>query len=308
MRIAVTGATGFLGRHLVPAALRAGHQVRALVRYGKAPPPGAEVVQGELGYPEALRELVRRADAVIHLAAVGVQARGRDWHRMTAVNVAAPLALAEACAEAKVGRLVTVGTCLEYRGHGRLPDSRGPEGALCTEDDPLESDEPYGASKAAGGLLLRSHCRGLGLPCWYLRCAPVYGPGDDPQKVLPAAVRAALEGQPFKTTRGEQVREWLHVEDFVAALLAAAATEPPGGGEVINVGTGVETRLLDVVTRVFALAGADTSLIQAGAYPYRRGEAHRLVMTTEHARRVLPAWAPRVGLEAGLKRLVAEGG
>jgi nucleoside-diphosphate-sugar epimerase len=308
MRIALTGTTGFLGRHLVPAALSAGHQIRALVRYGKVAPVGVEVVQGELGYPEALRQLVKGADVAIHLAAVGVQARGRDWHRMTKVNVAEPLALAEACAAAKVARLVTVGTCLEYRGHGKLPETRGPDGSLCGEDDALEADEPYGAAKAAGGLLIRSYARSLALPCWYLRLAPIYGAGDDPQKVLPAAVRAALEKRPFATTLGEQVREWLHVDDAVGALLAAAAADPPGGGEVINVGTGQQETLRSVVGRVFALAGAEQSLIQAGTYPYRRGEAHRLVMSTERARRALKGWVPRTALDQGLARLVAEGG
>ncbi len=308
MRIAMTGTTGFLGRHLVPAALAAGHRVRALVRYARTPPAGIEVLQGELGYVEALRQLVKGADVVVHLAAVGVQARNRDWHRMVEVNVAEPLALAEACAEAKVKRLVTVGTCLEYRGQGKLPDSYGPVGRLCSEDDPLEADEPYGAAKAAGGLLIRSLARGLGLPCWYLRFAPIYGAGDDPQKVLPAAVRAALERRYFECTAGEQVREWLHVADAVEALLAAIELDPPGGGVALNVGTGVEATLLDVLRRVFTLAGADPALIHAGALPYRRGEAHRLVMTTDRTRRELPSWSPRMGLEEGLRDLVARGG
>jgi nucleoside-diphosphate-sugar epimerase len=98
------------------------------------------------------------------------------------------------------------------------------------------------------------------------------------------------------------------VDDAVGALLAATAVDPPGGGEAVNVGTGVEATLRTVVGRVFELAGADPALIQAGAYPYRRGEAHRLVMTTERARRELPGWAPRTALDAGLARLVAEGG
>jgi len=94
----------------------------------------------------------------------------------------------------------------------------------------------------------------------------------------------------------------------VEALLAAASCDPPDGGEVVNVGTGQEETLRSVVGRVFDLAGADPALIQAGAYPYRRGEAHRLVMTTERARRALPGWAPRTALDSGLARLVAEGG
>jgi nucleoside-diphosphate-sugar epimerase len=308
VRIALTGATGFLGRSFIPAALRAGHAVTALVRHGRPAPEGVEVVQGDLAYLPALRQLVQGADVVVHLAAVGVQARNRDWATMVDVNVAQPLKLAEAAAEAGAGRLVTVGTCLEYFGHGKLPGHLEPSDALCTEEETLEADEPYGAAKAAGGLLIRSRARSLGLSSWYLRFAPIYGPGDDGQKVLPAAVRAARERLPFAMTAGEQIREWLHVSDAVAGILAAAATPPPDGVDVVNAGTGEGFTLRDVVGRIFDLAGAPQDLVQAGAFPYRRGEAHRLVMSTEKARRLIPAWKPRVGLGEGLADLVAHGG
>jgi len=310
MRLAVTGATGFLGRHLIPEALAAGHTIKALVRPGKElePRAGLEVVRGDLSSREVLRRLVEGAEVVIHLAAVGVQARNRQWQQMVQANVEQPLVLAEVTAEAGATRLVAVGTCLEYRGQGTLPGSRGRPGSLCEEHDPLEADEPYGAAKAAGGLLIRSRARSLGLPCWYLRSAAIYGRGDDEKKVLPAAARAARLRQGFEMTAGEQVREWLHVDDAVAALLAAAVTPPAQDGAAINVGTGEAHVLRDVVARIFELAGAPASLIHAGAYPYRAAEAHRLVMSTALARELLPAWRPRVQLEQGLTDLLGLGG
>ncbi|MGB8933383.1 MAG: NAD-dependent epimerase/dehydratase family protein, partial [Anaeromyxobacteraceae bacterium] len=282
--------------------------VAALVRRGRTAPDGVEVVQGDLACLPALRELVRGADVVLHLAAVGVQARNRDWATMVDVNVAQPLKLAEAAVEAGAARLVTVGTCLEYYGHGKLPGHLEPRDARCTEEETLEADEPYGAAKAAGGLLIRSRARSLGLSSWYLRFAPIYGPGDDSQKVLPAAVRAARERRPFPMTAGEQVREWLHVSDAVAGILSAAVTPPPDGVDVVNIGTGEGFTLREVVGRIFELAGAPRDLVQAGAVPYRRGEAHRLLMSTEKARRLIPTWTPRVGLDVGLAELVARGG
>jgi nucleoside-diphosphate-sugar epimerase len=306
MKVALTGATGFLGRHFTVAALAAGDTVSALVRPGAQvePRPGLTLVRGDLADREALRELVTGAEAVVHLAAVGVQVRNRHWQQMVQVNVEQPLALAEAAAEARVARLVAVGTCLEYQGQGKLPASRGPAGSLCEEQDPLEADEPYGAAKAAGGLLIRSRARGLGLPCWYLRYAAIYGPGDDRKKLLPAAARAARERQPFPMTAGEQVREWLHVSDAVAALQAAAATPPPQEAAAINVGTGEATMLREVVAQLFACSGAPASLLRPGALPYRAAEAHRLVMSTSLARELLPSWRPRVSLEQGLADLV----
>jgi nucleoside-diphosphate-sugar epimerase len=221
-----------------------------------------------------------------------------------AVNAAAPLALVEAAAGAGVGLLVAAGTVLEYRGHGRLPDAPAPLPALCAEEAPLEPLDPYGASKAAGGLLLRARAAELRLPCWYLRLAALYGPGDDAQKLLPGAVAAARAHRPFEMTAGEQVREWLHVEDAAGALLAAAAAPPAAGVEVVNVGTGEGVTLRDVVRRTYALAGADPALVRLGARPYRPGEVHRLVMTAERARARWPGRDAPVALEDGLAALV----
>lgn len=314
MRLAVTGTTGFLGRHLAAAALARGHQVRALVRPGRAAPgeggpggplpAGVEPVEGDLADAGALARLVEGAEVVLHLAALGVQSRDRDWGRLAEVNVVQPLALVEAAARAKVGLLVAAGTVLEYRGHGRLPGDPAPLPALCGEDAPTEARDPYGATKAAGGLLLRARAAELGLPCWYLRLASMYGPGDDPQKLLPGVLAAARAHRPFELTPGEQIREWLHVDDAVAALLAAAAAPPAAGVEVVNVGTGEGLALRDVVRRAYELAGADPGLLRLGARPYRPGEVHRLVMTAERARARWPGRPATRPLEAGLAALL----
>jgi len=304
MRLAITGTTGFLGRHLIAAALERGHSVRALVRAGRPAPDGAEPVLGELSDRAALHRLVAGAEVVVHLAALGVQSRDRDWERMVSVNVRQPLALAEEASRAGAGLLVAAGTVLEYRGHGRLPDAPAPLPALCGEESSTEAPEPYGATKAAGGLVLRARTRELGLPCWYLRLATMYGPGDDTQKLLPAALEAARERRQFDTTGGEQVREWLHVDDAVEALLGAAAAPPRAGCETVNVGTGEGVALREVVGRAFELCGCDAGLVRLGARPYRRGEVHRLVMSSERARALLPAWRPRVELDDGLAGLL----
>jgi dTDP-L-rhamnose 4-epimerase len=104
-------------------------------------------------------------------------------------------------------------------------------------------------------------------------------------------------------TAGAQVREWLHLDDAVAALLAAAAG-PVRGAEVVNVGTGEGHALRDVVAQVFAEAGAAPALVRAGERPYRAGEVHRIVMDCTRARTALPGWAPRVPLRGGLGALV----
>jgi nucleoside-diphosphate-sugar epimerase len=282
MRLALTGTTGFLGRHLLPAALSAGHQVTALVRPGSSVPaaPGLSLVEGDLSAPEAMRQLVDGAEAVVHLAAVGVQGRDREPAAMEVANVAGAARVCEAMAAAGVVRLVAAGTVLELA--------------------PLD---PYGASKVAGRMALQASATRLGLRGWYLRLASLYGPGDDADKLLPSAVAAALAGRDFPMTPGAQRREWLHVEDAVAALLAAVARPPPPGLTALDVGTGQGVALVELVRQVYRLAGADEGLVQAGARPYRAGEVMQLVGNPAAAHAAL-GWGPRVSLDDGLLRLV----
>jgi nucleoside-diphosphate-sugar epimerase len=303
--IALTGTTGFLGRRFAAAALAEGHAVRGLVFPGAAAPPeGVEPMPGALADPAAVRALVRGAEALVHLAALGVQSRDRALERMTQVNVVEPLALLAEAKAAGVGRVVVAGTCLEYTGHGRLPEAPVAAAPRLDEASPAEPADPYGATKSAGGLLLRASARALGLSTWYLRFASLYGPGDDPVKLIPAAVRAAVARAPFEMTEGAQVREWLHVEDAASALLAAAQADPPEPAALVNAGTGEGVTLRDVVRLAFEAAGADPALVRAGARPYRAGDVHHLVMDCARARIALRDWRPVIELRRGLEELV----
>jgi nucleoside-diphosphate-sugar epimerase len=307
MRIAITGASGFFGRRLSALAVAAGHTVRALVVPGEPRPDGVEAVEGRLGDPSA-RRLVDGCDALVNLAAVGVLRKDRDWERMALVNAVYPLALLDAAKAAGVRRVVLAGTCLEYSGHGRLPDAPAAGAPLCDEDSKTEPPEPYGATKSAGGVLQRTRAHELGLPAWYFRFASLYGPGDYATKFLPAAVNAALAGVPFEMTGGEQVREWLHTDDAAAAVLSAVTRDPPGPVTTLNIGTGDGWTLRDLVHEVFRLAAGDPALLRIGARPYH-GEVHRLVMDVSRAGPLL-GWRARVELRAGLEALVraARGG
>ncbi|HET6344622.1 MAG TPA: NAD(P)-dependent oxidoreductase, partial [Myxococcota bacterium] len=130
MNLAVTGATGFVGRHFLVSALQRGHHVRALVRPGQGVPTtwlagGVRVVRGNLGDgDEVVAELLRGADALVHLAAAGVQGRERDWHTAVPVNAVLPLAWLQRAVAHGVSRSVVLGTCLEYAGYGVLPRNR----------------------------------------------------------------------------------------------------------------------------------------------------------------------------------------
>lgn len=300
MMVAITGATGFLGRHLVREARSRGLGVRALVS-GSGPGEealkrqGAGLVRGRLSDSNCAAKLLEGAQVLVHLAALGVQSRDRDWERTVRVNTVEPLAWVELAAKLKVRRVVVAGTCLEYRGKGSLPDEPCAERdrVPLDEESALDARDAYGATKAAGGILLRALARERGLPVWYLRLASLYGPGDDPAKLLPGAIVAARSRAAFEMTNGEQIREWLHAADAVEAILSALSRDPPRNSGAINIGTGEAVETRELIGRVFRWFDAPRELVRLGARPYRGGETHYLVMSADSARTALGFGARR---------------
>lgn len=315
MRIAVTGATGFLGRRFVEVAARRGASVRALVRPRSQLPPQWQgervaVVRGELADAAAARALLAPGvDVLVHLASAGVGGGREDWVQLLSVNVIELRRWLGAAHEAGASSAVVTGSCLEYRGVGELPDAPLPAEAIappCVEDSPLATSDLYGASKAAGGLVAHTFARAAGFPLWYLRLASLCGPGDTPTKLLPTALRRLSQGQPVNLSGGEQVREWMHRDDAVSLLLAAVAQQPPGGGVgLVNGGPGVGSRVRDLLRHLAECLGAPESLLRFGARPYRPGEPHHLVMSTARREQLLGNWRPAVPLRRCLEELAA---
>jgi nucleoside-diphosphate-sugar epimerase len=143
--------------------------------------------------------------------------------------------------------------------------------------------------------------RAHGLPVVTVRPFQVYGPGQIPHTLIPAAIRAALDGEDLTMTPGEQRRDFIYVEDVVEGMLAAA--QAPGiEGQSLDLGTGQAHTVRQVVERVWAMTGAQGHILP-GALPYRPGEVMRLTADAERTAH-LTGWRARVGLEEGLRRTI----
>ena len=140
--------------------------------------------------------------------------------------------------EFDVQRLVVTGSSLEYR----------PSDAPLTEDAPVEPTTVHGAAKAAATVLYRQAALETGVPVCVLRLFHVYGPWESRHRLLPSAIRAALDGTPLPLTGGDVARDWVFVGDVVDAVLRAVGLDR--SGEVINVGSGQEHSNEAVVTCV----------------------------------------------------------
>jgi CDP-6-deoxy-D-xylo-4-hexulose-3-dehydrase len=291
-RVLITGGAGFVGSHLVRHLVREGAQVTVLERPGAGRSRIADTL-ADLSIEEvdvrtygAVRHAMRRVqpEIVFHLAAAGVSDPFLSPSVALRVNVDGTLNVVRAAVEVGAQRIIHTGTSYEY---GELAAERR-----------LDPISPYAASKTAAWALCRMYYRTQGWPVVTLRLYQVYGPAQD-SRLIPAAIQAALEGRDFPTTPGEQVRDWVYVEDVAEAYLCAATAEGIEG-ETIDIGTGVGHSVREVVERVFTYLDGDAKPL-IGALAYRPGEVWSQVADPTHAARLLD-WHARVPLEEGLHR------
>ncbi len=291
-RVLVTGAGGFLGRHLCALLLERGAAVHGTWRSSPAP-DGVVAHQVELTDAEAVRACVEAVQPVLvfHLAApVNLSRDPAAFLALRPGILDATHHLASACLE-QGARLVAAGTCEEY----------GSLAAPFAEGDLPQPVSAYSSLKLAATQWLLTLHRVAGLRATVVRPFLSYGPGQAPERLIPAAIDAALDGRPFDITDGRQTREFNFVGDVVRGIATASA--PQAIGRIVNIGGGPELPVRAITERVFALAGADPALVRAGSLPRRGGEVERFFGDHSLAQRLLDH-RPAVSLEQGLMRTI----
>src|ERR1700733_152525 len=199
--VLVTGATGFVGVHLVARLLSEECRVTVLARSSSVLPTDwrdrVRIITCDDFSERNLRRLLNRPfEAIFHLAAHGVKPNQRDVDGIVRINMEMPAALAQLCGEWRA-RMVMTGTFSEYRS----PSTR----ELVLEDSPLEQGKLYGSSKAAGGLMAAAIAHSSGVGFRLLRLFKVYGAGEAPHRLLPALVSGLAKTERVATSAGTQV-------------------------------------------------------------------------------------------------------
>jgi nucleoside-diphosphate-sugar epimerase len=286
-RILITGSTGTLGHHVLAGVLALKNaQVLALTRPSTQPTVRARNLRYravDFNQPTALAAAFRqfRPTAVIHCAAGGMIYPQVHWFQLIRFNVEATLRLFEQAAGQPGCHFLHVSTGLAYRYTG----------ASLNETDALESIHPYGASKAAADILLRSAAIQSATPLTVFRPFSFTGVHDNRSRLFPSILRVAAEGRPMDLSPGDQVRDFCSARDIArGVVLALKHTPDPRAPAVFNLGSGRALTLRALVEEVVAETALPVQL-RFGAHGYGTFEPRHLVADIAHARQVL-AWRP----------------
>ena len=308
-KVCVTGAAGFIGGHLAEALLREGHEVAGMDDFSSGKRETAALlakhakftlIEASIADAEAVRRAVEGAIQVFHLAAIpSVPLSVAEPQRTTAVNVGGTVNVLEAARAARVRRLVLACSCAAY---GDGPEQPKHENLM---PRPMS---PYAAQKVACELFAQTYTRAYGFPCVALRFFNVYGPRQDPKSEYAAAIprfaTRLLAGQrPIVYGDGLQTRDFVHVSDVVRATLLAAVSEK-APGEVINVGSGHSSSLIDLIATLKQVIGGSTANLEIDHQAPRAGDVRASFADISKARALL-GYEPRVQLADGLAGVVA---
>jgi UDP-glucose 4-epimerase len=296
--VLITGGAGFIGSNAVRLFCDAGHQVVVVDDLSFGYPdfidPRARFVRASFDDNDVLDAELPGTDVVMHFAASSIiQFAFERPAEYVNNNISRGVTLLEAMRRHGVPRIVFSSTASVYGEPKRIP---------VEEDDPKNPIQVYGASKLAFEMILSGYFYAFGIHSTTFRYFNAYGPNDEQQPVtraVPRWIKAALREEPLVLYwNGEQLRDYVFVEDIVRAHLLAAQVE---GCRRYNLGSGSGVLMRELAQEILALTGSRSQIVDGGPRP---GDASRLIADTRRVQHDLN-WAPLVPRPEALERTVA---
>ena len=304
-RVLVTGASGFIGSHVVERLVQLGAQVRAFVHYNSRNDWGLlellqketlehiEVFPGDLTDAALVYKAVAGCQVVFHLGAlIAIPYSYQAPQQFIDTNVKGTLNILQACLEEQIEKMIHTSTSETYGSALYTP---------IDEEHPLQAQSPYAASKIAADKLAESfHCS-FELPVAIIRPFNTYGPYQSARAVIPTIISQALsDDDSIKLGSLTPVRDLTFIEDTVSGFIRVAESEK-SIGSVFNVGTGHGVTISKLVTVILKAIGVDKHIV-ADSKRFRpvKSEVTVLVCNNTKAREILE-WIPQYTLEQGLQ-------
>lgn len=286
-RVLVTGAGGFVGLHLAKHLEVRGAWVLGMPRRED----GVDIVDRS-----SLESYFQKKPSIVfHLAGEALVEKGQeDPYKTFRTNFMGTLNVLELSRVARVPRIVIASTAHVY-GVGKPP---------FTEDDPPRPSRPYETSKTATDLLAQSYADSFQLPVVIPRFVNIYGPGDTNRtRLIPKAIGHILQDEPVPLWGGRARREYLYIDDAVAAYLQLAEMDEGKleKNRIFNFGAGQPVTAAELVRRIGRIAGVPVRITKAKEE--RVGEIPEQYVSREKAKRVL-GWRPKIRLDEGLRQTI----
>lgn len=301
MKYLITGGAGFIGSHIANTLLQNGKQVRILDNFSSGKRENlqgldVEIIEGDLRNDDDVNKAVKNIDIIFHEAAfVSVPESMEKPQECLDVNVSGTSKLFESARRSGVKRVVVASSAAVYGDSEAYPLS---------EDTPLRQLSPYAVSKRIDEMYAELFTNQFGLEVVALRYFNVYGPRQRPDSMYAAAVpifiRRILDNKPITVYGdGGQTRDLVNVKDVVQANLLASE-HPKAPGQIFNVCTGVETKLLDLLDILYKIFPNAPKHIHAEP---RAGDIYRSIGTPKKIMDTL-GFNPQVSLADGLAEAV----
>lgn len=295
-KILIVGGTGFIGRHLVQRCLQDTSNVSVLAEayFDTTTKFGIEEICVDFCDKNALKKALtgKSYNYIFNLGGyIDHTPYFRGGRKIVESHFGGLMNLLDCIDNNQLKGFVQIGSSDEYGG------INAPQKEIVRES-PISC---YSFAKAAASHFVQMLNRTEGFPGVVIRFFLVYGPGQDDKRFLPQIINACLRDEEFKTSKGEQIRDFCYVEDVVEAMVKAVLT-PEAKGQIINIASGIPVSIKKMIKSVVELTGGGKPLW--GTYPYRTGENMELYADVTLANKLLD-WHASTSLDDGLEKTIS---
>ena len=298
-KVLITGASGFIGSHLVKRMIEENAQVYIISRDDSDLWRIENLINDIEIFKADLRDSIKielcikyvKPDYVFNMAAYGVDARQKDYFIAANTNIIGTMNILNSLIPIGCKKFLNIGTCMEY----------GDKKEIIKENCHLEPFNIYGSTKAAATLLAHQIAAENRIDIVTLRAFGIFGENEGSHKFFPHLILSILNNEDVNLTGCEQYRDYCYIENIIDGFVLAATNETIKN-EIFNIGTGMIYQLKYYVNKVYEKMYA-LKKPKYGAIPYRRGEVWKPHPDISKIQTHLK-WEPKIGFEEGLDRTI----